>query len=359
MAKVAPTLLQDGDVERLVSNESSNKLLSPVVSARKIAPLPGSAGSVDSYDGGSSRTLPTASSTASTSDPVCMFTSSDNSGGSEHDAESKVATSETSVQANSGPNKVFAKRTVSESSGTSDDTIRAPISSPRKSAKLSPITGRALSEGSSVKEENNNTLNGLFAFLSTHINDLTSGNEATWNDFSTMTATVFNKAGTDSVAGNVRKVLIELGYSPLHGWRRNTVQQVSLMFQKFSTLYLKSSSFASQMSATYYRKDVGNLDALTFCPDSLFSVCVSESVDAPQLASEQLQAAVLIADISGFSKFAGRMCLQGAKGLDMLHKVTNEYLGRFVHAVYAHRGDGKLFLWISYSEFSNGIVCCV
>jgi hypothetical protein len=234
----------------------------------------------------------------------------------------------------SGDEVTASKTPVGESKGLNDEDSLV-TKTHRKSGKLSPLNGRLQSETATPREES--SLTSLFSYLSSHIDELTAGNDNTWTEFSAMTNSVYSKAGSDSIGGNVRKVLTELGYSPLHGWRRNTAQHVSLIFQKFSNLYLSTST---SQAPSHNRKDVGNLDSLTFCPDTLFLSFLDSH--APQLSCELVQTAVLLADISGFSKYAGKMCLQGSKGLDTLHKVTNEYLGRFVQTVYRYQGDGKL-----------------
>lgn len=51
--------------------------------------------------------------------------------------------------------------------------------------------------------------------------------------------------------------------------------------------------------------------------------------------------ACMLADISGFSKFSGAMCLKGVSGLDELREATNGFLGHIVKIVYEFHGDGK------------------
>jgi hypothetical protein len=61
----------------------------------------------------------------------------------------------------------------------------------------------------------------------------------------------------------------------------------------------------------------------------------------------------MLADISGFSKFSGEMCLKGVSGLDELREATNGFLGHIVKIVYEFHGDGKfmvLFVLVTISD---------
>jgi hypothetical protein len=59
------------------------------------------------------------------------------------------------------------------------------------------------------------------------------------------------------------------------------------------------------------------------------------------IRSTSVRAAVLLADISGFSKFAARMCSLGVQGLNDLHDATSDLFGHFISKIYSHGGDGK------------------
>lgn len=69
---------------------------------------------------------------------------------------------------------------------------------------------------------------------------------------------------------------------------------------------------------------------------------VASSRDSPKpVPCINLKGAILMADISGFSKFSGEMCARGLAGIDKLTEITNGFLGHFVQAVYDFKGDGK------------------
>jgi hypothetical protein len=133
------------------------------------------------------------------------------------------------------------------------------------------------------------------------------------------------------------------GFSSESGWKYKSVD-VDNLFEAFANHYLSEKSWAQAMS----EQDVGDnlaekeIESLTFCPNILFANFPNLFTEKP--CSRPFQSAILLADISGFSKFSAEMCLRGAKGLDVLHRVTNDFLGYLVHTVYDFDGDGKLFL---------------
>eukprot|EP00602_Paraphysomonas_sp_CaronLab_P003109 CAMPEP_0185038434 /NCGR_PEP_ID=MMETSP1103-20130426/34075_1 /TAXON_ID=36769 /ORGANISM="Paraphysomonas bandaiensis, Strain Caron Lab Isolate" /LENGTH=1145 /DNA_ID=CAMNT_0027576861 /DNA_START=129 /DNA_END=3566 /DNA_ORIENTATION=- len=56
-----------------------------------------------------------------------------------------------------------------------------------------------------------------------------------------------------------------------------------------------------------------------------------------------IKAAVLLADISGFTKLSGDLCLNGTHGLDDLRQATSSFLSKFISIVYAYGGDVLAF----------------
>lgn len=64
-------------------------------------------------------------------------------------------------------------------------------------------------------------------------------------------------------------------------------------------------------------------------------------VMSSEVRSATFTGACMLADISGFSKFSGAMCLKGVNGLDELREATNGFLGHIVKIVYEFHGDGE------------------
>lgn len=110
------------------------------------------------------------------------------------------------------------------------------------------------------------------------------------------------------------------------------------------------------------REVLATEDTISFSPDVLCSIFVkpppsigslfiNDSDDVSQ-SSRRLKpsclhfdAAVMLADISGFTKLSCSYCKQGREGLDKLHATVNGFLAQFVQIVYAHGGDGKCFIF--------------
>lgn len=163
-------------------------------------------------------------------------------------------------------------------------------------------------------------------------------------------------------------------------WNRPSFREQFLKAAK--NFYLKNYQDVNMFTPA--RKRANTAEAVTdyvvpFCPDILVEYLHSQSVlethkheeDATKQASHGVVAtnrhlsvppmhkvrsfsfrgACVLADISGFSKFSGRMCLQGVSGLDELREATNGFLGHFVKLVYEFGGDGE---WVGdMSEIYN------
>jgi len=78
----------------------------------------------------------------------------------------------------------------------------------------------------------------------------------------------------------------------------------------------------------------------------------AEPPSAP--AIEHLEAAVLFADISGFTPLAEALARRGPAGAEALTQLLNDYLGQLVELVAAHggqvlnfAGDAVIALWVS------------
>ena len=100
-----------------------------------------------------------------------------------------------------------------------------------------------------------------------------------------------------------------------------------------------ASTSSKQVPAGYN----SDLQVLSFCPNLLVRHVISRILikdeDLSEVSSSSVQAACMLVDISGFSKFSGSMCSKGTVGLDDLHKATNGFLGHFVDVVHQYRGD--------------------
>ena len=60
-------------------------------------------------------------------------------------------------------------------------------------------------------------------------------------------------------------------------------------------------------------------------------------IEAP--VAEELQAAVLFADISGFTRLTERMAEKGPSGVEAIARILNEYFGQLIDIIHAYGGD--------------------
>src|ERR1044071_3180346 len=60
-------------------------------------------------------------------------------------------------------------------------------------------------------------------------------------------------------------------------------------------------------------------------------------IEAP--VAEELQAAILFADISGFTLLTERMAEKGPTGVETLVRILNEYFGQLIDIIHAYGGD--------------------
>src|ERR1041385_3383619 len=56
-------------------------------------------------------------------------------------------------------------------------------------------------------------------------------------------------------------------------------------------------------------------------------------------AAAELQAAVLFADISGFTLLTERMAEKGPAGVEALARILNEYFGQLIDIIHKYGGD--------------------
>src|SRR5919108_1006940 len=60
-------------------------------------------------------------------------------------------------------------------------------------------------------------------------------------------------------------------------------------------------------------------------------------IDSP--LAQDFQAAVMFADISGFTALTERLAEKGATGVETLARILNDYFGQLIDVVYEHGGD--------------------
>lgn len=150
-----------------------------------------------------------------------------------------------------------------------------------------------------------------------------------------------------------------------HGWTgsryRNSEEkpvEAASLLQALSNLYLKNKmqQYTSHISSLLGNGDEKGADQiLSFCPDLLLT-CLKKhgapKAHEKELVTHTFMGACMLADISGFSKFSGAMCLKGASGLDDLRDATSVFLGHLVKTVYEFQGDGKsLLIYFSFLLF--------
>ena len=57
-------------------------------------------------------------------------------------------------------------------------------------------------------------------------------------------------------------------------------------------------------------------------------------------SSRNMDACVMLVDITGFTKLSSKLCAEGSKGIDKLRLVTNSTLAHFINTIYSFDGDG-------------------
>src|SRR5687768_14691860 len=83
-----------------------------------------------------------------------------------------------------------------------------------------------------------------------------------------------------------------------------------------------------------------SLDALAcFLPTLIQRRLQARPGAAPHDCGDTFPAALLFADISGFSALASRLAEPGREGAEELNRILNTYYGPLVELVIAHGGD--------------------
>lgn len=139
----------------------------------------------------------------------------------------------------------------------------------------------------------------------------------------------------------------------IHNWNGNRFAisdqwpfDVEQMLKDLSNLYLKQSSSKTSVSfhnLFHISNSAGLEQLLSFCPNIVLEHLKKvETLESAAKATRiEFQGSCMLVDISGFTKFSSQMCARGVAGLDDLRKVTDDFLGFYVHTIYEFGGDGK------------------
>jgi hypothetical protein len=200
------------------------------------------------------------------------------------------------------------------------------------------VSGKAF-QVSGKADVTDSSLDVIFNHVSTNMTLLAKDDPDTWKDFDALTKALYNKENSDDKP--MFTLLAKYGFKPDSGWAPlsgESAVNLGSMSEALGSMYLAEKS-KSQESDAVTHIHIKNFQSLSFLPNVVFSNFGNVFNSKP--SSVSFESAVLLADISGFSKFAGSKCSTGLKGLDELHKITSEFLGLFVRTVYDHGGDGK------------------
>src|SRR5262249_47913109 len=77
----------------------------------------------------------------------------------------------------------------------------------------------------------------------------------------------------------------------------------------------------------------------SYLPALIVRRLVADPAPIPLPTAEEHQAAVLFADISGFTALTERLAAQGSAGAEQLTHLLNTYFGQLIDIVTAHGGD--------------------
>lgn len=161
-------------------------------------------------------------------------------------------------------------------------------------------------------------------------------------EFEELTCEVVEQFGHDQALLRVLKS---------YGWNGKSFRptdsslvDINSLIQSLNNLYLANR--LPQENQTLKISHESEVDSLiAFLPNILLR-CFDSQLDVSQIEvmSASFEGVVMLADISGFSKFSAQMCSQGVKGLNDLHVATSELLGLFIKLIYSFGGDGKSLL---------------
>src|SRR5689334_15766966 len=82
------------------------------------------------------------------------------------------------------------------------------------------------------------------------------------------------------------------------------------------------------------------LSSLTsYVPGLIVRGLAADPTPLSEPAAERFPAAVLFADISGFTPLAERLAQQGPAGTEELTRILNDYFGQLIEIITGHGGD--------------------
>src|SRR5690349_22565394 len=81
----------------------------------------------------------------------------------------------------------------------------------------------------------------------------------------------------------------------------------------------------------------------SYVPKLIQNRVIANPAPIETAVAEELQAAVLFADISGFTLLTERMAEKGPTGVEAIARILNEYFGQLIDIIHAYGGErGKL-----------------
>ncbi|MDF1666527.1 MAG: adenylate/guanylate cyclase domain-containing protein, partial [Planctomycetota bacterium] len=102
---------------------------------------------------------------------------------------------------------------------------------------------------------------------------------------------------------------------------------------------------------------------IRYLPDLMLNGLVKRGPEIPQSEDTHFEAAVLFADISGFTALTESLADKGADGVEELTRILNAYFGQIISVVRSHggdvikfAGDALLAFWPSDEQASLGIM---
>lgn len=139
---------------------------------------------------------------------------------------------------------------------------------------------------------------------------------------------------------NFEQIVVSHGWTSLHGWL-TPFADFDCVLRSLGNYYFSLYSKPSQRLPPIANSEISveELDIMTFCSDTLLS-CLCTSTESSNHLSHK--ATLLVAEISGFSRFGSYQYHKGASGLNFLHVAMKNFFGRIVDIVYEHGGDGNL-----------------
>ncbi|HRQ32148.1 MAG TPA: adenylate/guanylate cyclase domain-containing protein [Anaerolineales bacterium] len=77
----------------------------------------------------------------------------------------------------------------------------------------------------------------------------------------------------------------------------------------------------------------------SYVPKLIHKYVIAHPTPIDEPVTEKFQAAVLFADISGFTLLTERLAERGPSGVESLARILNEYFGRLIDIVHDYGGD--------------------